>query len=412
MTWDDTRADSLVRQGFPPETRGVLIERIIQALGRRGGRRERVDYVRPRDLQARLRKLEPGRYRVTCIGPRGCIAGASKVMEARSVGEVPVNVPARRARDYARTRRTPPKPKLRKRLRMTRQKLRGAVLDRSHLRKKVRRRDLQIQRDRAAHQEQVSALRAELRRSRADARSTASQRDHAFAFAESQERACQRAMREAEGLRRELAAVREAQCVAPAPQPEPPAPMPSHSPPPHEDTPRADTPPADVPKAKGDSQERPLAAEVVALHEALLAAERYAHEQAAARARERAEALRAHEALTASLRAAAAQRDAATSEAARWRGLTYVLAASGGAAALAFAMRTAPPPTPSTPPTHAPWVAAKGGPVSATATSIMSPPEGSLWEASAAAWQGGPIKLRPLDSNSPSLSSPGSGGTS
>ncbi len=408
-TWDDTRADSLMRRGFPPETRGVLIERIIQALGRRGGHRERVDYVRPRDLHARLRTLEPGRYRVACIGPRGCIAGASMVMESRGVGEVPVNVPARRARDYARSKRAAPKPKLRKRLRMTRQKLRGAVLDRSHLRKKVRRRDLQIQRDRTAHREQVSALRAELRRARAEARGAARQRDNAFAFAESQERACQRAVREAEGLRRELAKARAAAHVAVAPRPEPLAPVPSRSSPPHKDTPRANTPPADVPRAEDESRERPLAPEVVALHEALLAAERYAHEQAAARARERAEALRAHEALTASLRAAAAQRDAVTSEAARWRGLTYVLAASGGAAVLSFAMRTEPPPTPSTPPTHASWVAAKCGPVSAIATSVTRAPDRSTWDTAAESWQGGPSELRAAGANSPSPGTRGSG---
>lgn len=184
--------------GAPPaDTRGVLIERLIPAPGRRGGRRERVDYVPPEDGSSRLRGLTVGRYRVACIGSRGAIKGGARVVEARGDGSLPQAVPARTSRDYPRTPRARKKTRLRARLKTTRTRLEATTRAKRGAGRKVRRRDAQIVRERADHARREKSLRAELRDARRSARVATRARDNAFAHAEEQERARAEAERKA-----------------------------------------------------------------------------------------------------------------------------------------------------------------------------------------------------------------------
>lgn len=171
---------------IPTGTNGVLIERYVPSAGRRGGRRERVDYVSPGELSARLRALAPGRYRLACIGARGCIASGACVIEVRSSGERPVRVPARKPSDYVRVKTK--KGHLRRRLKAARAKIRTSTVEKVGLRRKVGRRDAQLAREREAHARRERDLRSEVRKARSSARSAIQARDAAISYADAQER--------------------------------------------------------------------------------------------------------------------------------------------------------------------------------------------------------------------------------
>jgi hypothetical protein len=174
---------------IPPDTRGVLIERLIPAPGRRGGRRERVDYVPPEECSSRLRGLTVGRYRVACIGSRGVIKGGARVVEARGDGSLPQAVPPRTSRDYpryaARAEENPAAVPTED----------GACTSAGDDTSEARRWSQGAAPGRSNHQGACrprasgKSLRAELRVARRSARVATRARDNAFAYAEEQERA-------------------------------------------------------------------------------------------------------------------------------------------------------------------------------------------------------------------------------
>ncbi len=182
---------------IPPDTRNILIERLIPAPGRRGGRRERVDCVPPAECSARLRGLTVGRYRVACIGSRGVIKGGARVVEARGDGSLPQAVLPRTSRDYPRTPRARKKARLRARLKTAHARLQATTRAKRGAGRKLRRRDAQITRERADHARRERSLRAELRVASRAARVATRARDGAFAYAEEQERARAEAERKA-----------------------------------------------------------------------------------------------------------------------------------------------------------------------------------------------------------------------
>lgn len=182
---------------MPPDTHGILIERLIPSPGRRGGRRERVDYVHPEACPARLRGLAAGRFRIACIGARGCIKGGARVVEVRGDGALPQAVPPRSPRDYPRTPRARKRTRLRARLKTARARLHATTRAKRGAGRKLRRRDAQILRERADHARRETQLRAEVRAARRSTRVATRARDKAYAHAEAQERARAEAERRA-----------------------------------------------------------------------------------------------------------------------------------------------------------------------------------------------------------------------
>lgn len=182
---------------MPPDTRGVLIERLIPSPGRRGGRRERVAYVLPEACSPWLRGLAHGRYRISCVGARGCIKDGARVVEARGDGALPQVVPPRSPRDYPRTARARKRSRLRARLKTARARLHATTRAKRGAGRKVRRRDAQILRERADHARRETQLRAEVRAARRSARAATRARDGAYQYAGAQERARAEAERRA-----------------------------------------------------------------------------------------------------------------------------------------------------------------------------------------------------------------------
>ncbi len=334
---------------LPVDTRGVLIERIVPTAGRRGGHRERVDYVRPDKLYARLRALNPGRYRVACIGPGGCIKGAACVMAARGDGSSPEVVPPRAPSDYQRAPRAPKKRKLRAKLKTTQEKLKASTHQKVALRRMVKRRDGQLTQEREACIRREKTLRAELRAAQHEARDAAGERAAAISYAESQERVSLRAQREAEEaargraaaeaeltrLRAELDEARRARGEEPA---GPPRPQParvvevalgSAGAPASKDTPRAAL-----------DQARGPASEVAQLRAELGAARTQFNDLCALREREHVQMREVFAKLDAAARRALAERDAAVKESGRYKATLHALMwSAGGVAAMTLLPR-------------------------------------------------------------------------
>ncbi len=389
---------------FPEGTRGILVDRVIPTPGRRGGRRERVDYLSPEQCASRLHELAPGRYRIACIGSRGPIKQGARVLEVREDGSIAI-VRARTSSDYPRSRGARKKSRLRAKLKAARARLRATTHAKHGAVRKVERRDAQIARERAAYARREERVRAEARAARREARAALRARDKAFAYAEAQvharDAAEQRASAEARArsdaeaevarLRAEVQTLQRARPKAPAPPRRPravevplgaaaPRPM-AVEPNPQPSSTTAGRPDAAVPRVEPRADDAHLRQRLHAQELALATARRD---------------LARYEAL---LRNALAQRDAAQADARRSGMLLGLVGWGLGSAALVVAIRRAMDAlgrahaaeeiaAPSAAPVASPPPEVRFTPVAAWAVATYrAPPPGSD------PWRGGPFRL-------------------
>ena len=195
----------------PPGTSRVLIERVVEVRGRRGGRRERVALVAPADLLVRFRELAAGRYRVSCKGPGGkflrlggvrCRAWRSWLRARRRARtDISVITPDRRA--------GAPSGGFSRLLERAQARVAATAAVATQWRRKVARRDAQIRSERGEHRVERRRLQTECRVARQEARVALRERGATTRYAEAQEAAREVTDRRADALRVELEAAQQ-----------------------------------------------------------------------------------------------------------------------------------------------------------------------------------------------------------
>ncbi len=189
---------------FPRETCTVRVERVVATPGRRGGGRGPGVCVPPERVVEHLRRVEPGRYRLSCLdGRRHFVKHGALVVEVDARGSMPRRAPPKTPRDYE--RRAP-----RRRRELPDARAEGAAMapqagpdvtgELARLRRELARRDRRIQ--------PVKRVRAELRREhRSRLRTLERHFDRAVAQRDQARREVDALRAELDGARREVEAL-------------------------------------------------------------------------------------------------------------------------------------------------------------------------------------------------------------
>lgn len=198
-------AGSRVLGPFPRETCSVRVERILMTPGQRGGGRGPGVCVPPEHVAAHLRRVEPGRYRISCLDDRRhFVRHGAFVVEVGASGATPRRVPPRSSRDYVRRtrpRRHPSQEVGAEAVATTLRTPPEVTRELARLRREILRRDRRIR--------PLKELRAELgREHRASLRSLGLHLTQAVAERDRATREADALRVELEAARRELAALR------------------------------------------------------------------------------------------------------------------------------------------------------------------------------------------------------------
>ncbi len=196
---------------FPRETCTVRVERVVETPGRRGGGRGPGVCVVPERVVEHLRRVEPGRYRLSCLdGRRHFVKHGACVVEVDARGSMPRRVPPRTSRDYERRapRRRRARPDVHAEVGTTASHAGPDVMgELTRLRRELERRDRRAQ--------PVQRLRAEMRREhRSRLRTLERHFDRAVAQRDQARREVDALRAELDAARRDIEALRARRGVA------------------------------------------------------------------------------------------------------------------------------------------------------------------------------------------------------